>query len=108
MITCPWIVFKLSQRAWTPVSAKERIKASHCATPACAGVSQVNDAGALAPVVFSGDGDLKTCKIRNLKAKERSCPPISTLLNSMEASVSTESACTGRFEASQIPNPNNG
>ena len=67
-MTRPGYVENQSQRAWTPVSVKERINASHCATPAHAGVSQVNDAGALAPVVFSGDQKLQPAKIRKFES----------------------------------------
>src|ERR1051325_3091739 len=69
--------------------------------------SRVNDAGALAPVVFSGEEIPGTCKITRIQRKRRPCPPKSDLLNPLMVLVLTESACTGRFEAFQFGKPKN-
>ena len=100
-----------NQRAdsmWAPSLVNERINATHCATQAVNRSEPVNDAGALAPVVFSGEEDVQTCKITRIKRKGRPSPPKSDLLNALVALVLAESACTGRFEASQLGNPKHG
>ena len=93
---------------WTPGGRNERIRKHEFATHATPSSTLVNDAGALAPVVFSGEENVQTCKITRIKRKRRPCPPKSDLLNPLVASVLTESACTGRFEASQFGNPKYG
>ena len=85
-----------------------RIRIHQSATPTLAGVSKVNDAGALAPVVFSDQTKSKTCKIRKIKSKGIPYPPKSTLANSMVVSVWIKNACTSRFEANSWKNPNYG
>ena len=108
MSTCHWFEFKHSQQAGPSQLMKERIRGRHRATQSLAGPHEVNDAGALAPVVFSDDDGSQTCEIRKLKAKGRPSPPISTLLNSMVVSVLAESACTNRFEEDSLRNPKHG
>ena len=64
--------------------------------------------GALAPVVFSGENKLQTCKIMEIKAKENPIPPNSTLLSPMVLLVLTENGCIIQFEASQFGSPKHG
>ena len=90
-----WICQVKTQSAmWTPGWTKERIRVRDCATRASPASTFVNDAGALAPVVFSDQTNFETCKIRRIKAKERPISPNSTPANSMVASVSIENACS--------------
>src|ERR1043165_7001355 len=86
---------------WTPVNSNERIRTLDCATHAHAGQAIVNDAGALAPVVFSGDDDFQTCEIKEIEAKENPIPPKSTLLNPLVASVSAKNACIDQFNSNR-------
>ena len=78
------------------------------ATQAHAGQRQVNDAGALAPVVFSGEEILGTCKIRTINEKEGPYPPKSTMANTMVVLVFPESASNYQFETQQLQNPKHG
>src|ERR1043165_3287770 len=69
---------------------------------------QVADAGALAPVVFSGDDEPQTCKIRKIKAQEGPIPPNSTLLSSMALLVSSENAYISCFDRTSSTSTNYG
>src|ERR1043165_6109620 len=96
---------KTSQHAWTPVNTNGRIRESHRATPTSHRSSPVNDAGALAPVVFSGQPEIKTGKIRKIKSSKVPYPPKSSIPDSMVVSVSIENASNYQFEAPQFENP---
>src|ERR1044072_6908326 len=85
-----------------------RIRSFPCATPVPRRSFSVNDAEALAPVVFSGGLKNETRKIRGINGKGGPYPPKSTLLNPMVASVLAETACNTRFDSNRSLNPNNG
>ena len=103
-----WLYSKPSQPCVVP-SQRERTNQEAYRCHACLHRSQpVSDAGALAPVVFSGEDERQTCKTRHLKAKERSCPPKSDLLSSLVALVLIESAWIGSFESHNLESPSNG
>ena len=87
---------------------RERIRRLHCATLALCRSQQVADAGALAPVVFSGQPGIETGKIRRINGKGGPYPPKSTMANTMVVLVSIENACKTRFEAQQFENPKHG
>ena len=78
------------------------------ATHAHAGVSQVNDAGALAPVVFSDEQPPETGKIRKINSSKVPYPPKSDLLNPMVMLVSVKNACIKLPNSNNLSNPNNG
>src|ERR1051325_9575812 len=82
-----------------------RIKDLPRATQALAGSNEVNDAGALAPVVFSGQPEIETSKIRRINGKGGPYPPKSMAASSMVPLVSTESSCTSRFEEDSLKHP---
>src|ERR1051325_2709455 len=90
---------KTSQHAWTPSGTRERIRKRHRATQPPRRSNRVSDAGALAPVVFSGHVILQSAKIREIKGKEGPCPPKSDLLNPLVALVCPKNACTSRFDS---------
>ena len=97
-----WISLKkTSQHAWTPSQpgwTNQELPLRH----ACSRRSQqVADAGALAPVVFSGDDEPQTCKIKEIEAKENPIPPKSTLLNPLVASVSAKNTCIDQFDSNR-------
>src|ERR1051325_6262581 len=85
-----------------------RIRTRRSATHASPVSVSVNDAGALAPIVFSGDSKLQTCKIAKINGKGIPYPPKSTLANPMVALVSIENACIDQFESNSSKCPNNG
>ena len=107
-----WRVPVMSQTESTmsgpPGNSNERIRTLDRATHAPRRSSSVNDAGALAPVVFSDDLKLKTWKIRKINGKGGPYPPKSTMANPLVASVLAESACNTRFDRSRPKCPNNG
>src|ERR1051325_4763052 len=99
MNTCPWILkFKRSQQVgpglneWTNQKTRNR----H-ADPRLS--QTVHDAGALAPVVFSGHVVLQSAKIHEIKRKEGPCPPKSVMANSMVMLVSAKNVYKSQFEA---------
>ena len=71
-------------------------------------VNKVHDAGALAPVVFSGDQNLRSCKISQIKGKGGPYPPKSRAANTMVVSVCPESAWKTRYDTDNQNCPNNG
>ena len=87
---------------------RERIRRLHCATLASCRSQQVADAGALAPVVFSGDVKPQTCEIRKIKVKERPIPPNSTPLSSMVPLVLIENGYIVSFERKNKNCPSHG
>src|ERR1051325_6453835 len=99
---------KTSQHAWTPSGTRERIRKRHRATQPPRRSNRVSDAGALAPVVFSGHVILQPAKIREIKRKEGPCPPKSAMANSMVMLFLAETACTSRFEEDSLRNPKHG
>ena len=103
-----WMSLKLSQRAWGPGGKGEPIRTHDRATHASPESTLVSDAGALAPVVFSDDQNVQTCKIRRIEAKERPNLHNLTLLSSMALLVSIENGCIMSFEEKNINFPNNG
>ena len=54
-------------------------------------------AGTLAPLVFSGEMILSTCKIMHDRDKEGPYPPKLTLVNPMVVLVSAKSSCIKRY-----------
>ena len=100
--------FKHSQHAWGPSVTWERIRMRYRATLATPESTPVNDAGALAPVVFSGEHHGRSCKIGKIKAKERPSHPNSTPADSMVPLFWPENDCTGSFEEDNQNGPSNG
>ena len=93
-----------NQRAvsmWAPSLVNERINATHCATQAVNRSEPVNDAGALAPVVFSGEFHVQTCKTARITREGRPCPPKSDLLSPLVVSVLAKSACISQFDSNR-------
>ena len=78
------------------------------ATPATPESKSVNDAGALALVVFSGKHHGRSCKIGKIKAKEEPCHPNSTPADSMVPLFWPENDCTVSLEEDNKNCPNNG
>ena len=93
---------------WTPGWMKERIKELPRATHASPVFNTVNDVGALAPVVFSGEQIPGTYKIREIKSQGIPYPPKSTIPSSMVPSFWLENGCIVSFEEKNINCPNNG
>ena len=102
------IMFQTQSAVWTPVSARERIRKRHDATQATPESTQVNDAGALAPVVFSDQPNPQTCKIRRIKRKRAPYPPKSRAANTMVVFVCPENTCTNQFDSNSSRCPCHG
>ena len=71
-------------------------------------IQWVNDAGALAPVVFSGQPETGKRKIQRINGKGGPYPPKSRAANTMVRSSCPESSWISWFETHSSKNPNNG
>ena len=91
-----------------PVGKRERIRTHGDATPATPESTQVNDAGALAPVVFSDEQPPETGKIRKINSSKVPYPPKSDPTNPLVILVSPENACMKLLDSNNLSNPNNG
>ena len=90
-------------------SLDERANQNARSCHAClAGPTSVNDAGALAPVVFSGQPETGKRKIQRINGKGGPYPPKSRAANTMVRSSCPESSWISRFETHSSKNPNNG
>ena len=84
--------FQITVNACPRIVMDGRIRTRRSATHASLVSVPVNFAGALAPVVFSGQPKLQTCKITKINGKGIPYPPNSTIANSMVVLVLPESS----------------